>query len=184
MPLQIHVKGGELFDEATSSFITVNDTNLILEHSLISISKWEMKWHIPFLDDKKEKTKEQLLYYFYCMVVSPKEVDQNIFRYLTQAQQMEILNYIKNPMSATTITVYKKTRNKEIITSELIYYWMCGNQIPFECEKWHLNRLLNLIQICGIKNDPKGGKKMGKKDIISQNDKINDMRRKMMKTKG
>jgi hypothetical protein len=61
---------------------------------------------------------------------------------------------------------------------------MCGNQIPFECEKWHLNRLLNLIQICGIKNDPKGGKKMGKKDIISQNDKINDMRRKMMKTKG
>jgi len=184
MPLPIYIKGGELYDESTSSFIQVKDTKLVLEHSLLSISKWEMKWHIPFLDDKIEKTKEQILYYFYCMVVSPKEIDQNIFRYLTYKQQQEIAEYIKNPMSATTFNIPKHKRNKEIITSELIYYWMAGNQIPFECEKWHINRLLNLIQICGIKNDPKAAKKMAKKDILAQNDKLNDIRRAKLKTKG
>ena len=77
-----------------------------------------------------------------------------------------------------------KRKNREIITSELIYYWMAANQIPFECENWHLNRLLTLIQVCGIKNDPKGGKKMSKREIISENDRINEMRKAKYNTKG
>lgn len=184
MPIPIHIEGREVYDEKTNTFISIKTTDLVLEHSLISISKWESKWHKPFLNDRIKKTPEEALDYMRCMVVSPKEFDQNVFLLLTTKQSNEIQAYIKNPMSATTFNVRQKSRNREIITSELIYYWMFGNQIPIECEKWHLQRLLNLIQIFGIKNDPKGSKKMKINDITNQNDALNDARRAKLGTKG
>lgn len=184
MPISIHIEGRRVYDEINNKFITIKDMDLVLEHSLLSISKWESKWHKPFLNDKIKKTPEMVTSYIECMVVSPKDYDPYFVNLLTSKQSTEIQEYIQNPMSATTFTIRKKGHNREVITSELIYYWMFGNQIPKECEKWHLNRLMNLIQIFGIKNDPKGNGKMKVNDIANENDRINEMRRKQLGTKG
>ena len=183
MPISIHIEGKRVYDEINNKFITIKSMDLTLEHSLLSLSKWESKWHKPFLEDRIKKTPEMISDYVRCMIVSPKEFDPYIINLLTQKQILEINSYINDPMSATTFTIRKKSHSREVITSELIYYWMFGNQIPKECEKWHLNRLMNLIQIFGIKNDPKG-KKMKINEIANENDRINEMRRKKLGTKG
>ena len=186
MPHKIHIEGREFFNDQTQEFIKVPAMDLVLEHSLISISKWEAKWHKPFLDDKNKKTQEELLDYFSYMCIKPAEVDPSIFMFLTNKQLNDLMEYIKNPMTATTFTIRDKKHNKEKITNELIYYWMAASQIPFDpCEKWHINRLLTLIQIAGIKNDPKASKKkMKRKEIIDENDRLNEMRKKQLNTKG
>ena len=152
--LQIRIPGEESWNEKTEEFVTGPDTIISLEHSLISISKWEAKWHKPFLGRQQPKGSE-LMDYIKCMVVTPN-VKDDVYDRLTSANIDEILNYINDPMTATTITERdtKGRRNSEIITSELIYYWMVAMQIPFECQKWHINRLMMLIRICGIKNQP------------------------------
>jgi hypothetical protein len=186
MSLKIEVKGTELFDEATERFIEVKPTVLTLEHSLIAISKWESKYHIPFLRED-EKTPEQLEYYFKCMTIN-QNVDPNVYKGITPSQQMEIMQYIKDPMTATWFGDDNKKpgrgrgRKAEVITSELIYYWMVALQIPSEYEKWHLNRLLTLIQVCNSYNQPP--KKMSKNDIIRNNDALNAARRAAMRTRG
>lgn len=186
MPYKLHIEGKEMFNEKDQSFITIPSMDLVLEHSLISISKWEAKWHKPFLDERTKKTQEELFDYFSKMCIGNKEVNPIVFSFLTQEQLLEIMEYMKNPMTATTFTIRDKKRNKEIITNELIYYWMAASQIPFDpCEKWHINRLLTLIQIAGIKNDPKASKKkMKRKEIIDENDRLNEMRKKQLNTKG
>jgi hypothetical protein len=183
MPIPIHIEGKRVYDEVTNKFITIKTMDLVLEHSLLSISKWESKWHKPFLNERIKKTPDEITDYIRCMVVSPKEFDPHFVNVLTRKQSNDIQAYISDSMSATTFTIRKKSVNREVITSELIYYWMFGNQIPKECEKWHLNRLMNLIQIFGIKNDPKGSK-MKVNDIANENDRINEMRRKQLGTKG
>lgn len=186
MSLKIEVKGAELFDEATARFIEVKPTTLILEHSLISVSKWESKYHVPFLREEK-LTAEQLEYYFQCMTIN-QNVDPNTYKGISASQQKEILDYIHNPMTATWINEDgKPTKGKgkgrdQEITSELIYSWMVGLQIPSEYEKWHLNRLLTLIEVCNANNQPP--KKMSKKDIIKNNDAINEARRKALRSRG
>lgn len=186
MSLKIEVKGTELFDETADRFITVKPTVLDMEHSLIAISKWEAKYHIPFLKEKN-KTPEQLEYYFQCMTIN-KNVDPNVYKALTATQQQEILDYIHDPMTATWFGDEPKTAQKgkknspETITSELIYYWMVSWQIPAEYEKWHLNRLITLIQICNSYNKPQ--KKMSKSEVIRNNDALNAARRAAMRTRG
>ena len=186
MALKIEIKGAELFDEVTERFITVKPITLTLEHSLIAVSKWESKYHIPFLREG-EKTAEQLEYYFQCMTIN-QNVDPTVYKGLTITQQKEILDYIHNPMTATWITTDGKVGGKkgkkgdQEITSELIYSWMVALQIPSEYEKWHLNRLLTLIQVCNQQNQPP--KKMSKNDIIRNNDALNAARRAAMKTRG
>ena len=184
MPIPIHINANEFFDSDSNEFISIDETDLILEHSLLSISKWESKWHKPFLSTDVNKTNEELMDYYRCMVTYPDEIDPKVFLFLSREQIKMIGDYIENPMTATVINNRSKRKNREIITSELIYYWMAANQIPFECENWHLNRLLTLIQVCGIKNDPKGSKKMSKREIISENDRINEMRKAKYNTKG
>ncbi len=186
MSLRIEIKGAELFDEKTERFIVVKPTVLNLEHSLIAISKWESKYHVPFLRED-EKTPDQLEYYFQCMTIN-QNVDPNVYKGISFAQQQEILQYIKDPMTATTFFDMDKAAGKgrgkkpEIITSELIYYWMVALQIPSEYEKWHLNRLLTLIQVCNSYNQPP--KKMSKNDIIRNNDALNAARRAALRTRG
>ena len=152
LPISVPI-GPEGWDETKEEFVTPKTIVLELEHSLVSISKWESKWHKAFLTDKP-KTAEETLDYIKCMVLND-EIDEDVFNHLTQDNIDEINNYIKAPMTATVIR--NESRNggpgsKDVTTSELIYYWMITNNIPFECENWHLNRLLTLIKVCGVKN--------------------------------
>lgn len=186
--LTITIKGGELYNSKTREFYQVKDTTITLEHSLVSMSKWEAKWRKPFLSrdqEKAPKTNEESLDYIKCMTIT-QNVDPNVYLMLSKKQLEEINNYIANPMTATWFNERKdkaSKRSSEEITSELIYYWMVALQIPFKpCEKWHLNRLLTLVRICNIKNQPE--KKYSKKEIMSRNAALNAARRKKLGTSG
>ena len=175
----------ELFDERTEEFITIKgnrkEQTLQLEHSLVSLSKWESKWHKPFMEDNN-KTQEEMIDYVRCMTLT-SNIDPEIYNYLSQENIKEINEYIKNPMTATTINDRSQgPHNSEILTSELIYYYMIAAGIPFECQKWHLNRLITLIRICGIKSEKP--KMMGRADVMSRNAALNAARRKKLNTKG
>ena len=177
--LEIKVPETEMYDEELGEFITAKAQTLKLEHSLVSISKWESKWHKPFLSTDNRSPVE-LLDYVRCMTINP--VDQVTYSCLTRENLNEIEEYINNPMTATTVKEIPGRRNGEIVTSELIYYWMVALEIPFECEKWHLNRLLTLIKVCNAKNQP--AKKMSKRDIFNQNRMLNAARRQRLHTRG
>lgn len=171
----------EMWDEEKEELIPPKYQVLQLEHSLLSLSKWESKWCKPFLTND-DKTAEETLDYIKFMVLT-KNVPPEVFTHLTSENIDAIKKYIDSPMTATTFS--KETASKssrEIITSELIYYWMIALTIPFECQKWHLNRLLTLIRVCNIKNSPP--KKMSKRDVASRNAQLNAARRKQLNTKG
>lgn len=176
-------KIGEEFNEATSEFIpiTTKEQTLQLEHSLVSLSKWEAKWRKPFLSNSK-RTMEESIDYIRCMTLT-QNVDPNVYKALTPQLLAEVSAYIDASMTATTISKNgNRSANSEIITSELIYYWMVSYQIPFECQKWHLSRLLTLINVCNAKNAPK--KKMSQREIMARNRALNAARRKKHHTRG
>ena len=180
--LKLTFKPIEKYDELTNTFQYSDECVITLEHSLVSLSKWESKWHKPFLT-KDEKTLEETIDYIKCMTVT-KNVDEDVYSRLTIEHLQAVRDYIENPMTATTFSNLQEGRkiNREIITSEIIYYWMTVFNIPFECEKWHLNRLLTLINVCNIKNSPP--KKMGKKEIYQRNKALNMARRRSLNTGG
>ena len=179
--LRITIPAVEQWDEAKQEFIYTKEQTLSLEHSLVSLSKWESKWCKPFLT-KQEKTFEETLDYIKCMTLT-QNVDPEVYNYLTNENIKEINEYIGAPMTATYFSDEKTSKiSREQVTAELIYYWMIALNIPFECQKWHLNRLLTLIKVCSIKNQPP--KKRSKKDIMSRNTALNAARRKRLNTKG
>lgn len=182
--LKIVIEGDELYDEETNTFSTVNDVTIELEHSLLSLSKWESKYQKPFLfaPGQPEKTGAEIFGYIEAMVVTPN-VDPNVLVRLSKKNIEQIQEYIDSKQSATTFGLMPERRGPgETITSELIYYWMVAFQIPFECEKWHLNRLFSLIRICNIKNSPP--KKMSRSEIAQRNAALNAQRRQQLGTKG
>ena len=179
--LQIKVSAKEAWDETNNQFITIPETTICLEHSLISISKWESKWHIPFLG-KDKKTSEQVIDYIRCMTITPN-VKPEVYNFLSQGNIDDVLAYIDDPMTASTVKeLGGPKRSSELITSELIYYWMVAHQIPFECQKWHINRLMMLIRICNAKNQP--SKKMSRRNAMQQNAALNAARRQRLHSKG
>lgn len=181
--LPINIPEREYWNETKLEFVTVKSCKLLLEHSLISISKWESKWKKPFLS-KDPKTHEESQDYVRCMTLN-KDVDPLVYYSLTSEDYKKISEYVEDPMTATWFNEsanQNRHRSQQTITSELIYYWMVAYNIPFECEKWHLNRLLTLVKICDIKNSPK--KKMGKKQVYDQQRKLNDARRQRLGTSG
>ena len=183
--LVITLEGDELFNEETQEFSTVGDIDLHLEHSLVSLSKWESKHQIPFLGPQ-EKTSEQVLDYVTCMILDPL-VPDNLFERLNQINVDQIQEYINSPQSATTFAKDPYDRpSREVITSELIYYWMSAYQIPIETETWHLNRLFALIRIANIKNSEAQGKnrKMSKAEMAQRNRELNAQRRAQYGTSG
>lgn len=177
--LHITVPARELFDESRQEFITTKEYKLTLEHSLVSLSKWEAKYCKPFLS-KEEKTLDESTDYIKCMCIT-QNIDDSVFKLLTEDNISEINAYIEAPMTATW---YKRevTNQVRVVTSELIYYWMIALNIPFECQKWHLNRLLTLINVCNLENQPK--KKLSKKEVYSRNAAINAARKAKMNSKG
>lgn len=178
--LRIIVPGEEFWDEVTETFSTVNDQVIELQHSLLSVSKWESKYQIPFLSTE-DKTTEQIYDYIRCMSMTP--IDEEVFTRLTAAELSQVNDHVDSPESATTFgTMPDRKGRGETITSELMYYWMVAFEIPFECEKWHLNRLFALIRICNIKNSPP--EKRSRHQVAQQNREINAKRREALQTNG
>ena len=179
--LEITIPATEQWDEVNQEFISTKEQTLQLEHSLVSLAKWESKWNKPFLSGQS-KTLEETIDYVRCMTLT-KNVDPMVYSFLTNENITQVNKYIEAPMTATTFSKTDGDRpNREIVTAELVYYWMIALNIPFECQKWHLNRLLTLVRVCNIKNQPP--KKMGRRELMSRNAALNAARRQQMNTKG
>ena len=179
--LKITIPSIELYDEESETFTSSKEQTLVLEHSLVSLSKWESKWHKPFLT-KEPKTIEETIDYIKCMTTT-QNVDDSVYKYITNENLGQVREYIESEMTATKFSKDdKKTTSREIITAEIIYYWMIALNIPFECQKWHLDRLITLINICNIKNTPP--KKTGKRELMSRNAALNASRRNALRSKG
>lgn len=170
------------WDEEKEEFVLPSTHTICLEHSLVSLSKWESKWCKPFYS-KKEKTPEEILDYIKMMAVTD-DVQPEVWNHLTRENILAVREYIDAPMTATTFSKDPKAQtSRETITSELIYYWMISLQIPFDpCQYWHVNRLLTLVKVCSIKNAPP--KKMSKGDIMRRNTAMNAERKARLNTKG
>ena len=179
--LQITIPQTELWDESKQEFVSLKEQTLQLEHSLVSLSKWESKWNKSFLSSR-EKTYEETIDYIKCMTLTPN-VKPEVYRGLTKSNIEQINKYIEAPMTATSFVEDKRgTGSRATITSELIYYWMIALNIPFECQKWYLNRLLTLIRVCEIKSQPP--KKMSNREIMNRNSSLNSARKKQLNTRG
>ena len=178
--LKITIPEQEVYDEIKNEFFYMKETTLSLEHSLVSISKWEAKWKKPFLS-KEIKTEEESRDYIRCMTLT-QNVDPLIYQFMPNSCMRKIYDYVNDPMTATWFSDSKKSTSKEVITSELVYYWMTALNIDFKCEKWHFNRLLTLIRVCNEKNAPP--KKYGKNDWMRRQADLNAARRKALHSKG
>lgn len=171
----------EEWDDDKQEFIAPEIKVLQLEHSLVSLSKWESIWHKSFLS-KQGLTSEESVSYIKCMTLTPN-VDSDVYNHLTNENINEVVRYIDDPMTATVFYEDKSNKGgRETVTAELIYYWMIALNIPFECQEWHLNRLLTLIRVCNIKNTPP--KKRSTREIMSRNAALNAARKKQLNTKG
>lgn len=181
--LQITIPAVEQWDELKEEFVSTKEQTLQLEHSLVSLSKWESKWCKPYLTDSK-KTTEETIDYIRCMTIT-KNVNPEIYNYLTAENYKQIEEYIDDPMTATTFSQPQsrgKSSTGEQITAELVYYWMIALQIPVEFQKWHLNRLLTLVRVCNVKNQP--AKKQNSRETVSRYAALNAARRKKLNSKG
>lgn len=179
--LNIKIPGVELFDELKSEFTMSDEVHLQLEHSLASLSKWESVWEKPFLSDE-EKSIEETIAYVKDMVLTP-DISDEVFNRLTNDNLREINAYIAKKMTATWFNERgPKKPNTKVITSELLYYWMVAHSIPFECQYWHLNRLLTLIRVCNAENAPE--EEMSQADMLAERRRLNEERRKQFQTKG
>lgn len=178
--LKITIPATELFD-GVDGFIQTKEQTLQLEHSLVSLSKWESKWHKPYLS-KKKKTLAQSQDYVRCMTLT-QNVDPNVYLAITPAILRQVDAYINDSMTATTFHNMKKlSGHQETITAEIIYYWMTCHNIPFECQKWHLNRLLTLINVCNVKSQKP--EKLSASELRAQHRAINAANRKKFNTRG
>ena len=179
--LVLKIPEQEYFDQATNEFVSCKACTLKLEHSLVSISKWESKWKKPFLTDKEKSTAE-FIDYIRCMTIN-QDVPDEVYKLMGYDNVRKIEEYIMDPATATTVSDRRKSKGgkPEIPTSELIYYWMVSNGIPFECEKWRLNRLLTLIKVCNAKGNPQ---QMSKAEIYAMNAALNNSRRAARGSKG
>jgi len=176
--LELIVSLGDGFNEETSEFVSTDVVTLKLEHSLVSLSKWEAKWEKPFLGTG-DKTEEHTTDYVRMMILGESPA-QEVFARISEQNYVDINNYINAKMSATWFSdSEKKTQTQEIITAELIYYWMIALGIPFECQDWHLNRLLTLIKVCNLKNAPE--KQLSPQELAAQNRALNAQRRAELK---
>lgn len=180
--LKLDIPDAELYNEEKNEFFTVPGCTLVLEHSLVSMSKWESKWHKPFLE-KDNKTREEILDYVRCMTIT-QNVRDDVYKYMPSHILDKIGDYIEDPMTATTFAQSnsKNSISREIITSEIIYFWMINFNIPMECQKWHLNRLLTLINVCNLKLQPK--RKMTPREVAERNRALNAERKAKYGTRG
>ena len=180
--LELKIPEVEYFDEDAEEFFTLDIGTLQLEHSLVSLAKWESKWHEPFIQyTEEDRSIDKMLDYVRCMTLT-EGVDPRFYQVLPMSALKEINDYINEPMTATWFRETGQRKSREIVTAEIIYYWMIALEIPFECQYWHLNRLLTLIRVCNEKNQPK--KKMSKTDRARQQQALNAQRKAKHHTHG
>lgn len=187
--LEISIPPQEIINDDTYDIIQIPGANLTLEHSLVSLKKWEEKWHVPFLRKDPPKTPEQLRDYVRCMTINSKVVNPIIYNYIPKDIMDEIAAYIENPMTATWFgngfgskKPQNETLDNKIITAELVYYWMICLNIPVEFQKWHFNQLITLIRVCNEENKPP--EKRSPREITSEYKRINELRKRQYNTKG
>lgn len=178
--LTLVVAAREFYDDKQEIFVNVQEQTICLEHSLISLRRWESNWQKPYLS-KTPKNQMETFDYIRCMSIN-KEISLETVMSLSDNQLKQIHQYIESPMTATTFAKDDTPPSRQILTADMIYWQMIDNQIPFECEKWHLNRLFTLIRVCGIKRQKP--KKMGKQELMSRNRQLNQARRAQMNSKG
>lgn len=181
--LRIKIPSSEYYDEANNEFIEIRGAEITLEHSLVSLSKWESKFHKPFMSNDP-KTLEETIEYIKCMTIT-QNVRPELYSNITQDLMDEINAYIDDRMTATWFNTHNEQNQISrggVVTAEIIYYWMITLNIPMECQKWHLNRLMTLIKVCMLKNAP--AKKMSKEEIYEQQRKLNASRRAKLNSKG
>lgn len=179
--LKIKIPKNELFNDRTGEFLEIPEQELTLEHSLVSVSKWESKWKKPFLDSKGRTTQE-IIDYIRCMTLT-QNVKPEVYKGIDQRIIQQVLDYMDDSMTATWFSNEPKGKtNKRVVTSELIYCWMFNLGIPIECQKWHLNRLMTLIKVCDLEGAPK--KKMKGAELAKHNRSLNEARKARMKTNG
>lgn len=178
--LEITVSANEVYDPKTNRFFDIPPCTLTLEHSLISIAKWESKWKVPYLNTNK--TAEQTLDYIRCMVVGQVK-DERVFSFLSASDISKIQSYMEDSMTATTFSKSSKgTSTKKAITAESLYCRMFEHNIPMECQKWHLNRLFTLIKVCDLEKGPSS--KMNKRQTAAYYAEQNALRRSKYKSRG
>ena len=179
--LTLVIPESELYDEKNNEFIQVKSQTLVLEHSLVSIAKWESKWKKSYLSSKN-KTRDEIIDYIRCMTIT-KNVNPAVYNSINGPALKSIQKYINDPMTATFFSDQDSKRGQNnTITAEIVYYWMISLGIPFECQKWHFNRLMTLIKVCDIKNNP--DRKMSRREILTRNEALNEERKKKYKTRG
>jgi hypothetical protein len=173
--LSITVAPVKILDNKTGQEVEILGGRLCLEHSLLSISKWEEKTHKPFFS-QEEMAAEDLLYYIECMTVN--DVDKSIYLALTNSDISEIVEYMKDTHTATWFSKNSMpkpaTTSSEAMTSELIYYYMSQVQLPIEMERWNINRLFVILRIAAIKSQPP--KKMDRRTAAKSNAALNRAR--------
>lgn len=183
--LVLNVSKKELYDDYKNEFINIDSYVITLEHSLLSVSKWESIYEKPFLNDQ-ELTAEEQIEYIKCMSIT-QNVPDIVYKTLSKSEIGQVSKYIEDKKTATFFNNRSQgnnVRNTKIVTSELIYSWMVKYQIPFECQKWHLNRLLTLIEICKLDNEDPKSKRMSKNEIYEYNKALNKARRAKYNSKG
>lgn len=184
--LTVHVPATEMFDDATQKFFTIEEVTLVLEHSLVSLSKWEEIWEKPFLG-RSDLTEIETLSYVKCMTLSPENVSDRVYSAIPNDELRRISDYINKSATATWFSEgppgRPKPKSKEVITSEVIYYWLIAHRIDFQVQYWHLNRLLTLVKVANIKSDPKKSL-MPKHELLAQQRLLNEQRRQKLHSKG
>lgn len=179
--LKLSIPERSFWDEQNECFVYTKGGTLTLEHSLLSLSRWESKWKKSFLNEE-HKTEEEMRDYIRCMDIS-SSTNPELYLGIGRKEMQQINDYINDPMTATTFHDQQKGRSREIITNEIIYYWMVESGIPFDpCEKWHLNRLMTLIRVINLKQQP--AKKMKQSDWLKQRSELNAARRRAMHSHG
>ena len=183
--LRLQIPKQEFWDPIKEKFITISEVTVELEHSLYTVSLWESKWHIPFHDDRNEKTFEQNIDYIRCMCQTPN-VDPAVFNYITEENAKSITDYISDSATATWFNDNtKRSGKREIITAEIIYYWMTAYNLPESYQHWHLNKLMTLLRVCAEKNNPDSAKKKkATGQLAAQRRALNAARRKKFNTRG
>lgn len=180
--IEVTVPNQEGWDSEKEEFIYIKGGTIRMKHSLLSISKWEMTWKKPFLKPGYVMTEEETIDYYKCMTIT-QNVDPRLYMFIPDSEKIRINKYIETPVSAY-IPGKKKGGTVHTLVSENIYFWMTAANIPPAYEKWHLSRLLNLLEIAAEENDPKRSKKMSRGEIYKQNQDLNRARRKALGTRG
>jgi len=179
--LELNVPDIELYDERLEVFTYIKGITVTMEHSLISLSKWESRWGKPFLKPNQKMTPAEIVSYLHYMTIT-QNVHSVIYKYIYTSRLSQVYSYIEAPMTATTFSKTNSKINREVVTAELLYYWMIVFNIPFSCERWHLNRLLTLITLCNLKQQP--ARKMSQAELAQRNRELNSQRLRELNTRG